>query len=150
MVEILFELAFELVFGAVVEGVKSYTGNIEINSLQETFNQESYISGLIATAIAISYADNHKLDKQEKKMINNLMKKYKHDLSKKTKKNIKYIRRHKISMGNLNLIYVKLNIDYYMVNKITYDIERILRYSDKDISKQLKFINEIRNDNENN
>ncbi|QVK17565.1 hypothetical protein KHQ81_12000 [Mycoplasmatota bacterium] len=156
--DFLLEIVIELV-GGILEGVfseiigdknrgtNSLDKTIEINSLDETSYHESYIAGLLATTIAISYADDHKLDKEEKKMINHFIKNYKYDLSKKAKKNIKYIRRHKISRGNLNLIYIKLNIDGHMILKITNDIEHILKHSNKDISKQMELINEIRNAN---
>ncbi len=145
--EELVEFVLEVIIGifeASYDGVgKTSKDRFNEEKLDVTKNQESYIAGIIATTIALSYHDDHKLDRHEKKMIRDLLKKYRDILTKKTRKNIKYIKKQKLSLGHLKVLYNKLNIDRYTIVKITRDLERILKHIEKDTTKQIQFLRDL-------
>lgn len=141
----LLEFVFEIVFDAIGESLPDIRKKkFSVSKIEDINNRESYIAGLIATTLSLSYIDDKKLDKHEKKMINDLLKTYHYELTKKTIKNIKYLRRHKINLEQLKLLYIRLNIDAYTIIKITDDLDSILRRLDKNTSLQRDYLSQIR------
>jgi len=146
LVEIVFEIVFEVVvnlFDGVFNNIQPLQNQFDAMLLNNIERRETYISGLIATTVALSYHDDQKLDKHEKKMISDLIKNHHDVISKKTRKNIKYIKKQKLTIENLSILFVKLDVDNETIVNIINDLGRILKSIDKDTSKQLEFLNHL-------
>jgi len=87
---------------------------------------ETYIVGLIVTAITLFYDNDNRLDKHERKVFKRLMKTYKKEISIKNRRQIQKLLKTKLSLDNLMSLYDKLGINRYSVIKIASDLERII------------------------
>ncbi|ERJ11752.1 hypothetical protein [Haloplasma contractile] len=139
------EVVGELVVGAVSEVRKSNRKKKEaFLNVVRLDGKQDYITALIGTSVALSYADDGQLDRHEKRMIKELIKRYKYDLSIKTKRNIRYVKRRKMNLVKLLKLYKRLNIDDHKILKIISDLHSLLVYGEKDVSKQKEFLNQLR------
>ncbi len=144
--EFIFDLALEVVAGLLEVSFKGISKKeFEVSIISETKDRESYITGLIATTLSLSYVDDKLVDKHEKKIIKDLLNTYRRDLTKKTVKNIKYLRKHIIDLDKLKLLYTRLNIDNYTIIKIVNDLDWILQKQEKENKIQRDYLNQIRN-----
>ncbi len=137
LVEVLIEVVGEILEG-LLEGIIDFAPkHFNATHLIETNNRESYVTGLIATALLLCYSDDKTFDRHERKMVKQIIQSHKKEMTKKMKKNITYIfkSKKKIGLENLKVLFTKLNVDNDTVINITYDLEKMLREINKDTTK---------------
>jgi hypothetical protein len=120
----LFELVLTIVFEVIGDGIEASfrtKDQIKVDWIKE--ERETYVVALLATAITMSYEDDGTLDRHEKELINNLMTNHQHELSKKTVKLMKRMRRKTINRNKLINIFQDLNLTYDQVQQTIHIIE---------------------------
>jgi mRNA-degrading endonuclease RelE of RelBE toxin-antitoxin system len=123
------EIVVEVICGvieALFEEKATKYNNFKVMEFTDIHAHETYIVGLIVTAITLFYDNDNRLDKHERKVFKRLMKTYKKEISIKNRRQIQKLLKTKLSLDNLMSLYDKLGINRYSVIKIASDLERII------------------------
>ncbi|ERJ11753.1 hypothetical protein [Haloplasma contractile] len=119
---------------------------MNLTNILNTADYDTKITSLVITAITLSYADDGKLDKQEKRIIKRLIKDHRQSLSKEAIKNIKYIKRHQMNKERLFRLYSRLNVNKQTALTIIDELDSLLDYSQSNIIKKRTFLKELKTD----